>query len=197
MYQCKCHISKKSQQLLTFPKAPIGAILLLAIATSPALAQFRTSIQGVVTDPTGAVIPGATVTLKNLSTNQTLTRTSGPDGVYNFNALPADPFVLTAQKERFQKKVLDHLQLTPSSPTGSTFSWSLAAHRQRLQSTGIRSRPSTPKRPTLPPPYLRTRFSIFRYTSAIRPASYGWCPESRLMERSRVAAEGSRLQCEP
>jgi hypothetical protein len=92
------------------------AILFLLTPTSHA--QFRTSIQGVVTDPTGAVIPGATLTLKNLSTNETFTQTSGPDGVYNFNALPADRFVLTVEKDGFQKKVLDQLQLTPEQANG-------------------------------------------------------------------------------
>jgi hypothetical protein len=95
-----------------------GMAIIWLCLTSSAVAQFRTSIQGVVTDPTGAVIPGVTLTLKNLSTNQLITRTSGGDGVYNFNALPADPFVLTAEKEGFQKKVLDHLQLTPEEPNG-------------------------------------------------------------------------------
>ena len=99
-------------------KSAVAGIFVLAITVSPAFAQFRTSIQGVVTDPTGAVIPGVTLTLKNLSTNQIITRTSGGDGVYNFNALPADPFVLTAEKDGFQKKVLDHLQLTPEQPNG-------------------------------------------------------------------------------
>jgi hypothetical protein len=95
-----------------------GMAIIWLCLTSSAVAQFRTSIQGVVTDPTGAVIPGATLTLKNLSTNQIITRTSGPDGVYNFNALPADPFVLTTEKDGFEKKVLDHLQLTPEQPNG-------------------------------------------------------------------------------
>jgi hypothetical protein len=95
-----------------------GMAIIGLCLTSSAVAQFRTSIQGVVTDPTGAVIPGVTLTLKNLSTNQIITRTSGGDGVYNFNALPADPFVLTAEKDGFQKKVLDHLQLTPEQPNG-------------------------------------------------------------------------------
>ena len=99
-------------------KSAVASIIMLAITVSPAFAQFRTSIQGVVTDPTGAVIPGVTLTLKDLSTNQIITRTSGGDGVYNFNALPADPFVLTAEKDGFQKKVLDHLQLTPEQPNG-------------------------------------------------------------------------------
>src|SRR5580698_8466686 len=99
-------------------RSAVAGIIMLAITVSPAFAQFRTSIQGVVTDPTGAVIPGVTLTLKNLSTNQIITRTSGGDGVYNFNALPADPFVLTAEKDGFEKKVLDHLQLTPEQPNG-------------------------------------------------------------------------------
>src|SRR6202034_1258859 len=95
-----------------------GMAIIGLCLTSSAVAQFRTSIQGVVTDPTGAVIPGATLTLKNLSTNETITRTSGGDGVYNFNALPADHFVLTAEKDGFQRKVLDQLQLTPEQPNG-------------------------------------------------------------------------------
>src|ERR1700753_565403 len=84
--------------------------LLACVFVPVSRAQFRTSIQGVVTDPSGAVIPGATLTLKNLSTNESITRTSGPDGVYNFNALPADHFELSAEKDGFQKKVLDQLQ---------------------------------------------------------------------------------------
>src|ERR1700677_4357306 len=99
-------------------KSAVAGIIMLAITVSPAFAQFRTSIQGVVTDPTGAVIPGVTLTLKNLSTNQIITRTSGGDGVYNFNALPADPFVLTTEKGGFQKKALDLLQITTEPPNG-------------------------------------------------------------------------------
>ncbi len=91
------------------------AVMFLCLS-APAFAQYRTSIQGTVTDTTGAVIPGATLTLKNLSTNETVTRTSSDAGVYNFNALPADRFTLTVEKDGFQKKVLDNLQLIPEQP---------------------------------------------------------------------------------
>ena len=91
------------------------AVMFLCL-NAPAFAQYRTSIQGTVTDSTGAVIPGATLTLKNLSTNETVTRTSSDAGVYNFNALPADRFTLTVEKDGFQKKVLDNLQLIPEQP---------------------------------------------------------------------------------
>jgi hypothetical protein len=93
---------------------PIGVIILALLIGSPQLqAQFRTSIQGVVTDPDGAVIPGATLTLKNSSTNETVVRVSNETGVFNFNALSADHFSLTVEKAGFQKQVLDNLQLIP------------------------------------------------------------------------------------
>ena len=104
--------------------------LFACVFVSVSQAQFRTSIQGVVTDPTGAVIPGATLTLKNLSTNESITRTSGADGVYNFNALPADHFVLTAEKDGFQRKVLDQLQLIAEQPNGINIQLEPGAHRR-------------------------------------------------------------------
>src|SRR3984885_14020677 len=88
------------------------AVMYLCLS-STAVAQFRTSIQGVVTDPDGLAVPGATLTLKNLSTNETVVRTSDPAGVFNFNALSPDHFSLTVEKPGFQKQVLDNLQLIP------------------------------------------------------------------------------------
>jgi len=81
--------------------------------TIPAFAQYRASIQGVITDPAGAVIPGATVTLTDTATNQTLTSTSSGSGIYNFNALPPSHFSLTVEKTGFKKKVLNDVQVIP------------------------------------------------------------------------------------
>jgi hypothetical protein len=92
---------------------PAVLLLLLAFLATPAQAQYRTSIQGVVTDPQGALIPGATLTLKNLATNETVVRTSNDAGVFNFNALPAAHFNLVVEQQGFKKKVLNDLQLIP------------------------------------------------------------------------------------
>jgi len=88
-------------------------LLLLVVAAVPAHAQFRTSIQGTVADPDGAVIPGATLTLTNRSTNETVARKSNSQGIFNFNALPADRFTLTIEKDGYTKKILSDLQLIP------------------------------------------------------------------------------------
>lgn len=91
------------------------ALLIVSIVASSALvqAQYRTSIQGVVTDSTGAVVAGATLTLTNAATGEKQVRTSDANGVYNFNALIAASFRLEVEKKGFQKKVLDNLELIP------------------------------------------------------------------------------------
>src|SRR6266481_4603790 len=85
-------------------------ILLCAVS---ALAQYRASIQGVVTDPEGAVVSGATLTLTNLDTNLALTATSDENGVYNFNALPPAKFSLVVEKAGFKKKTLTNVGIIP------------------------------------------------------------------------------------
>ncbi len=93
-------------------KLPVVVVLMVVLAGT-ALAQFRGSLRGTVTDASGAVIPGATITLVNLDTNSTIVQTSDANGIYNFNALPPAPYRLTAEHEGFTKKVLEHVQIIP------------------------------------------------------------------------------------
>jgi hypothetical protein len=108
------------------------AFLLLLLTALPARAQYRTSIQGTVTDPQNAVIPGATLTLKNLSTNETVVRTSDAAGIFNFNALPADHFSLTVERDGFAKKVLNDLQLIPEQPNSLNIQLEIGASTQTV-----------------------------------------------------------------
>jgi hypothetical protein len=82
-------------------------LLFVSLTFSSAHAQYRASIQGVVTDPSGAVIPDATVTLINKETNRSMTATSNGNGIYSFNALPPSRYSLTVEKTGFKKKVLE------------------------------------------------------------------------------------------
>src|SRR5271170_2252381 len=87
----------------------VGMFACLTVLVCAAHGQYRASIQGVVTDPQGAAVSGATVTLKNLETNQTLTATTDDSGIYNFNALPPSKYSLTVEKTGFKKKVLENV----------------------------------------------------------------------------------------
>lgn len=115
-----------------FRASALSALVLFAVLFTAnfAHAQFRTSVQGVVTDPTGAVIPGASLMLKNNATNKTDVRTSDASGVFNFNALPADSFTLTVEHPGFEKKVLSDLQFIPEQANSLTVQLSIAGTSQ-------------------------------------------------------------------
>jgi Carboxypeptidase regulatory-like domain len=63
--------------------------LLVAFLAFPSLifSQFSSSIQGIVTDPTGAVVPNAKVQLRSLATEVVRSSTTGSDGIYHFVSL--------------------------------------------------------------------------------------------------------------
>jgi hypothetical protein len=83
----------------------------IAMLATAAQAQFRASITGTVTDDSGAVIPGATLTLTDNGTNAKQVRTTDNSGFYSFNALPPDHFTLEVTKDGFQDRQLVDLQL--------------------------------------------------------------------------------------
>ena len=65
----------------------VGLLFCSFLLLASAHAQYRASIQGTVTDPSGAVVPDTTVTLTNHETGQALTANTNAAGVYNFNEI--------------------------------------------------------------------------------------------------------------
>jgi hypothetical protein len=78
--------------------------LALAAGFSPAaFAQGLTGqISGVVTDSGGGVMPGASVTIKNVGTNLVRETTTGPDGAFVITNLLAGTFDLTVNMQGFK-----------------------------------------------------------------------------------------------
>jgi len=85
----------------------------IILFTAMAHAQYRASIRGVVTDPSGALVSDATVTLLNTDTNLAMTAKSDQDGIYVFNALPAAHYKVTVEHPGFKKNVLENVQIIP------------------------------------------------------------------------------------
>jgi hypothetical protein len=107
-----------------------------AFSASAAHAQFRTSIQGTVTDPTGAVVPGATLTLTDTDTSHTITATANASGVFNFNALPTDHFNLTSSAKGFKQQTLQDVRLVPEQPNSINVQMELGDARITVTVTG-------------------------------------------------------------
>jgi hypothetical protein len=87
--------------------AALGLVLCFCVATicSP-LASAQTtygSVAGAVTDPTGAAIADAQVTLTNAGTSEKRVQTTGPDGLYSFvNLIPAQ-YRIDVEKAGFKR----------------------------------------------------------------------------------------------
>lgn len=89
-------VVRKSQKLVKSVAYLLCLALCLGTAATRLMAQATAQIAGTVTDASGAVVPGATLTLKNTETNAERSSTSNTAGVFNFNDLQPGPYVITA-----------------------------------------------------------------------------------------------------
>ena len=76
--------------------------LVMSFAAGAALAQGTAgSVSGTVADATGALIPGATVTIENPVSGYKRTATSDPSGQFRFFNLPFNPYKVTVTENGF------------------------------------------------------------------------------------------------
>ena len=88
------------------------AVLIYVLAGSALRAQDATGrIIGNVTDPSGAPIPGAQVTVTNLATKIVETTSSDASGFYQVLSLPIGEYEVTVEAASFRKEVFAHQRL--------------------------------------------------------------------------------------
>ena len=76
--------------------------LFLVLACVGLNAQANSELTGIVTDQTGAVVPGATVTITDPATGTNKTSQSGETGLYDFNGLNPANYNLKVTAKGFQ-----------------------------------------------------------------------------------------------
>jgi len=94
--------------------------LCLLLASAPLLygqGGASGTIIGFVKDASGAIVPDATVSIRNLDTNLTKTDKSGESGEYSFTYLPPGNYEIRATKTGFRASVIPRVKLD----TGATY----------------------------------------------------------------------------
>ena len=86
-------------------------LLVVVVGSSSAWAQFTSGIEGTVTDPTGAVVSGATVTIKNEETGAAQTFQTQESGSFRFTTLPSSAFSISVAAPGFKTTVQEHVRL--------------------------------------------------------------------------------------
>ncbi len=92
-------------------------LALLPLAPLPILAQYNASLQGTITDPSGAVVPNAQITILNNGTQATQTATANGQGFYRFNKLPSGNYTVTVEATGFQKSTISGVEVAADVPT--------------------------------------------------------------------------------
>ena len=92
------------------------SVLLLILLTPLLFGQAFTSLIGVVTDPSGAVVPGATITIVNTQTGAQRETVSNDAGAYTFSQITPGTWQLTAKKAGFTSVEIKDIQLQVNTP---------------------------------------------------------------------------------
>ena len=96
--------------------AGVIVFLVSLMSARGAFAQFNASLSGTVEDSTGAIIPGASVTLTNVGTQQQQATTSSSEGAYRFTELPPGNYKLTVTAAGFKQSDADNIQVVAETP---------------------------------------------------------------------------------
>src|SRR5437870_7372459 len=103
------------KSVASFARIIFQSALFFCIAVAIAQAQSQSTtglIQGVVTDPDGASIAGARISIKNIDTGLVRDLTSDGAGDYRAPLLPLGNYTITVEADGFARLVREGIQLT-------------------------------------------------------------------------------------
>src|SRR5690348_5286776 len=93
-------------------KSTLGVLLSLLLVAWPAFAQEqRGSIEGVVKDNTGAVLPGVAVEAKNVVQGGTVNTVTDANGIFRFPSLQPGTYEVTATLSGFSPAKLGNIDV--------------------------------------------------------------------------------------
>ncbi|MGH9161701.1 MAG: carboxypeptidase regulatory-like domain-containing protein, partial [Vicinamibacteraceae bacterium] len=79
------------------------SLLACLSVSSLVFAQDRGAVTGIATDATGAVLPGVSVTARNIATGLVQSAVTGDDGTYDIPYLPVGSYTVTAEIQGFRR----------------------------------------------------------------------------------------------
>ena len=109
-----------------------ASLSLLLFAASAALAQ-NASVSGTVTDPSGAAVPGTSVTALNVDTGVVSPTTTNAVGIFVFPALPPGTYNFSSEHVGFTKKTVNRVILEIGSQLAVNMSLEIGQATQTVE----------------------------------------------------------------
>ena len=111
---------------------PFLLLVAALLATPPALAQSTATLQGTVSDSKGALVPNATVLVRNRSTASERTTQTDNDGNYQFAALPVGLYTVEVRVEGFKTQVADQVTIEVAKTVVQNFQMEVGAITEQV-----------------------------------------------------------------
>ena len=114
-------------------------LLVVGLFLYPVTALAQTgaaSVTGIVTDQSGATVPGATVTATNQATNVVYTALSNEAGNYTITSLPVGTYVVKAELASFKTAATKPIQAEAMQVVRIDFKLELGSLEQTVEVTG-------------------------------------------------------------
>src|SRR5437016_3981180 len=109
----------------------------LALTFSLASQTVSTEILGLVTDPTGAVIPGAAISARRIATGDVRTTTTNETGNYSFPLLDIGEYQITCTASGFKSEVLRGVTLHLQEKARVNFQMQVGEQIEMLEVRGV------------------------------------------------------------
>ncbi|HYL11831.1 MAG TPA: carboxypeptidase regulatory-like domain-containing protein [Terriglobales bacterium] len=124
--------------MLLSKKLYIFVCLLISLFSAVVFAQVgnQASVEGTVTDPSGAVVPNVAIKLTNTGTGAAFTGTSNESGYFRFPVIPVGSYELTAQAPGFAPYKLTAIDVAVGAKMNLPISLAVVGQKEAMLVTG-------------------------------------------------------------
>jgi hypothetical protein len=110
-------------------------VLALLLHCIVAAQEFRATLTGTVTDASGAAVPNATITARNVETNEESKTTTSSQGTYTIPLLRPGSYAVTAEAPGFKRYVREAIQLQLGQSAGVNIALEVGAITESVSVT--------------------------------------------------------------
>jgi len=112
--------------------------LLLALVALPIFGQSTAtgSLTGTITDPTGAVVPGASVVVRNNATGQEFTAKTNDEGIFTIPSLGTGLYTATVSVKGFKQAKVTEIKIDAGKPSSFTAALEVGSQDQTVTIVG-------------------------------------------------------------
>ena len=112
------------------------SLVVAASVVSFAQSSASSTLSGVVKDPNGAVVVGASVNVKNPGTGQEFSATTSDNGTFTIPAVSAGKYTVTIKASGFKTAVVKDVEVLAATPASVDVALQVGAQNEEIQVTG-------------------------------------------------------------